>query len=200
MANFARVPDVEVFLQEFVTDNVERSAIDAALTAVTAAITNYCRQGLELVEDETITLDCIGGTRILLPELPVVEVSQVIEDGETLVVDDDYKLGQHGIIHRIGAKWAAGIQIIQVTYSHGYATIPDDIVAVAARAASRAFQAGRRAKENDGVPGIASKSLGDFSVAFQAEGAGGMGEGVMGASAARLLLLSEKDVLDKYRI
>ena len=93
-----------------------------------------------------------------------------------------------------------GIQIIQIAYSHGYAVIPDDIVAVCVRAASRAYQAGLKSADGEGVPGIASKSLGDFSVSYQSEGGGGMGEGVMGASAARLLLLSEKDILDNYRI
>jgi len=67
---------------------------------------------------------------------------------------------------------------------------------VCTRAAARAYQAGLRSADADGIPGVASKSLGDFSVSFAGEGA----EGVMGASAARMLLLSEKDILDRYRM
>jgi hypothetical protein len=47
--------------------------------------------------------------------------------------------------------------------------------------------------------GIASLSLGDYAVSYGSEAGGGIGEGVMGVSAARVLLLSEKDILNRYR-
>ena len=68
----------------------------------------------------------------------------------------------------------------------------------AARAAARAYQAGLRAAEVEGVPGVASKSLGDYSVSYAGEG-GGAGESVLGASAAPILLRSEKELLNRYR-
>ncbi len=198
--DFAKIGDVEDFLQVGISTSAQLASAMRAVEEATAAIRNYCRQELELIEDEEITLDSSGGSRLFLPELPVVSVSAVIEDGETLTVDDDYKLGQYGILHRVEALWASGIQIITVTYSHGYTTIPDDIVSVCTRAASRAYQAGLKAADAEGIPGVASKSLGDFSVSFTGESGGGVGEGVMGASAARMLLLSEKDILDFYRM
>ena len=200
MADFTSVADIAAFLQVDIATDVQIAAAERAVAEATAAIRNYCNQYLELVEDEVIVLDSAGGGRLFLPELPVVGIDEVVEDGTTLTVDDDYKLGQYGILHRIGAKWARGIQIIQVTYDHGYATLPDDIVAIATRAASRAYQSGLRADDDDGVMGVQSKRLGDFGVAYASEQGGGTGEGVMGASAARLLLLSEKDTLNKYRI
>jgi hypothetical protein len=199
MADFATVEDVESFLQIEIDKTLQIIATASALTEASAAIRNYTRQYLEQIDDDVITLDSSGGSRLFLPELPVLEVTKVIEDGVTLTQGDDYKLGQHGILHRIGKRWSIGIQNITITYSHGYTDIPDDIVAVCTRAASRAYQAGLRAADSDGLMGVASKSLGDFSVAFQAE-SGGAGEGIMGASAARMLLLSEKDILNKYRI
>ena len=200
MANFAAVTDIESFLQVDITTAVQLASANRALTEASAAIRNYDRQYLERIDDEDITLDSTGGTRLFLPELPVLNVSKVVEDGVTLTQGDDYKLGQHGILHRVDQKWAEGIQNITITYTHGYNVIPDDIVAVCTRAASRAYQAGLRAADSDGLMGVASKSLGDFSVAFASESGGGTGEGIMGASAARMLLLSEKDTLDKYRI
>lgn len=193
---FCTVLDIEHFLQQAVpADKVD--AANRAITEATAAIKNYTHQVLEAAAGETITLDCAGGARLFLPELPVTALTSVIEDGELLVVDDDYKLGQHGILHRIGDYWERGIQIIEITYDHGYAVIPDDIVSIATRAASRAYQAGLRAEEMGGVPGITATTLGDYSVTFGGEGAG---EGVLGASAAPLLLKSEKLQLDKYRL
>ncbi len=200
MANFATVEDIEAFLQIEISTVEQVDSAQRALTEVTAAIRNYCHQFLEKVEDETINLDSTGGARLFLPELPVIEVSVVIEDGQALAVDDDYKLGQYGILHRVGRKWASGVQVIAITYSHGYEPIPDEIIAVATRAAARGYQAGLRAANDDAVVGVQAKSLGDFSVSYGSEHGGGSGEGVMGASAARMLLMSEKDMLDKYRI
>ncbi|OGC95309.1 MAG: hypothetical protein A2W25_05175 [candidate division Zixibacteria bacterium RBG_16_53_22] len=197
---FATIQDIEAFLQIEITTPAQILSAQRALIEATAAIRNYTHQYLGRVDDDAITLDSKGWTRMFLPELPVIDVSAVVEDGETLTVDDDYKLGQYGVLHRIGQKWASGIQIITITYSHGYETIPDDIVAVCTRAASRGYQAGLRAADSAGVMGVASKQLGDFSVSFVSEAGGGVGEGVMGASAARMLLLSEKEMLDKYRM
>lgn len=201
MGNFATISDLEAFLQITIPATKLVSA-ERALTEATAVIRGYCRQYIEEVINEVITLDSAGGTRLFLPELPVIEVSEVIEDGELLTVDDDYKLGQYGILHRVpaGARWAEGIQVMQITYSHGYYDIPDGIIAVCTRAASRAYQAGLKAEDADGIPGVASKQLGDFSVSFQSEAGGGIGEGLMGASGFRPLLLSEKDILDEWRI
>jgi hypothetical protein len=193
---FCTVTDIEHFLQIA----IPAAKVDAANRAIgeaTAAIQNYCHQVLEAVATDTIILDCAGGTRLFLPELPVTALTSVIEDGDLLVVDDDYKLGQHGILHRIDAYWAVGIQIIEIVYDHGFAVIPDDIISIATRAASRAYQAGLRAEEMSGISGVTALSLGDYSVSFGGEGAG---EGVLGASAAPLLLKSEKERLDKYRL
>jgi len=192
---FCTVADIEHFLQ-IAVPAAKTDAANRAIVEATAAIQNYCHQVLEAV-GETITLDCIGGPRILLPELPVTAVISVVEDGDLLLVDDDYKLGEHGILYRIGAYWTVGIQIIAITYDHGYAVLPDDIISIATRAASRAYQAGLRAEEMSAIPGVTALSLGDYSVSFGGEGAG---EGVLGASAAPLLLKSEKERLDRYRL
>lgn len=190
---------MENLLQITITDADKIAACERAIAEATEAIRNYCHQHIERVGDDEITLDCAGGTRMFLPELPVVSIAEVIEDDEVLDEDDDYKLGQWGILHRVGCDWEAGIQIITITYTHGHATLPDDIVAVATRAAARVYQVGLRASDTDGVPGVSAKSLGDYSVSYASEVGGGVGEGLMGVSGARMLLLSEKDILDRYR-
>jgi hypothetical protein len=201
MADFCTVDDVEELLQVEISDADQVASCERAITAATAAIRNYTRQYIERVVDDEITLD-VGAPcwEIVLPEIPVISVSSVVEDDETLTAgrDEDYVLAQYGILRRMGQRWDAGPQILVVTYTHGYATIPDDIVDVCTRAAARMFQAGLRAAADDAVPGISGKSLGDFSVNYSS-GAGGVGEGVMGVSASRALLLSEKDTLDYYK-
>lgn len=196
---FCTIADIELFLQISIPYDSQDSA-QRAIDEATAAIQNYCGQVIELVTDETVTLDSRGGTKVFLPELPVVSVAEVVEDGETLVVDDDYKLGQWGILHRVGDLWASGVQVLEITYTHGYATLPDDIVSICTRAAARAYQAGLKSAELEGVPGVTAKSLGDYSVSFGSEQGGGAGgESVLGASASPVLLRSEREILDRYR-
>jgi len=202
VADFCTKQDVENLLQIEILGDDKIASCARAIAEATEAIRNYCHQYIELVTDDEITLDCAGGTKLFLPELPVVSVAEVVEDDEVLDEDDDYKLGQWGVLHRVDSDWTAGIQIVMVTYTHGYDaydSLPDDIVAVATRAAGRVFQAGLKAAGTEGEPGISAKSLGDFSVSYASAAGGGVGEGLMGVSGARMLLLSEKDILDRYR-
>lgn len=201
MTNLATVTDVELVLQQEIVGDEKIAAAEFALLSVSAAVRNYCRQKIDRVTDDVVVLDSVSRGRLLyLPELPVISVSDVAENGVALAVTGHYQLLQpSGGLYRVGRPWYYGLQTIAVTYTHGYAVIPDDIMAVTARAASRLYQAGLRAAETGGVPGVVSKSLGDFAVTF-GSGDTSASEGVMGASAARLLLLSEKDLLNKYRL
>jgi len=198
-AIFGSVVDLEQFLQIEIVPAASIDAADRAILEASVAIQNYCRQQIEEVEDDEITLDSAGDRRLFLPELPVTAISGVIEDGEVLVEADDYQLGQHGILHRIGQNWASGIQIVTVTYTHGHDPIPDDVVAICTRAAARAYQAGLKSAETGAVPGVTAIGLGDYSVSYGGEAGGGTG-GVLGASAAPVLLRSEKELLNRYRI
>lgn len=193
MANLCELSEVIAFLQREISDPDEVVSATRAIEEASGAIREYCHQYIEYVEDEEIKLDGSGRERLFLPQQPVVDVSSVVEDGETLADGDDYELGANGVLYRVGGVWAAGRRNVVIIYSHGYDDLPDTVVAVCARAASRGFQAGLKSQSNAGVPGVASKQLGDYAVAFTAEG----GEGVMGASAARILLKSEMDALDR---
>lgn len=200
MGVFCTVQDIRDFLQV----EVDEAAAMRAIVEATAAIKNYCKQQIELVEDDEYTFDVTARqTKLFLPELPVVEVQKVVEDGELLVAGTDYQLGRNGILYRIGDYWTSGVQAVEATYTHGYEADDPELqnaVDVATRAASRAYQAGLRSESSEGVPGVAAKQLGDYSVQFSGETGGGISEGVLGASASRMLLLSEKDMLNKYRL
>lgn len=201
MADFTTIEELSAFLQ--ISIPYDSAAAERAIREATAVIKAYCHQTIELVEDDMLTIDSHGGTRIYLPELPVLKVTKVIEDGKTLVDGTDYQLGQYGILHRLNTYWAIGIQIITITYDHGYEPIPELVRDICTRAASRAYQSGLRAGEVDGVPGIQSTQLGDYSVSYGSEQSGGVsGSGILGASGATMLLPSEKAMLAEagYRI
>lgn len=199
MAEFCTIADMAAFLQ--ITIPADSEAAARAILEASAAIQNHCRQQLALVEDEAYIFDVPGyRTKLFLPELPVTEVSAVVENGTALVADDDYKLGRGGILYRLGGYyWYPGVQTVTVTYSHGYATIPQDVKDICVRAASRSYQSGLKAAQEEGLPGVQATQLGDYSVTY-AEPASGSGGGGLGASAAPLLLPSEMRVLGPYRL
>ena len=194
---FCEVRDVQNLLQMTVPSE-KMLSVERAIAEATAAIQNYTNQVLTYVEDDSIMLDSLGGNKLYLPQLPVISVSSVSVDELPLVTTGDYKLGQYGILYRVWNHWTPGIQNITVVYTHGYAVMPDDIVSICARAAARIYQAGLSTASIDGNAAIASIGLGDYNVSYQnpsiADG------GLLGVSAPRMLLLSEKDVLQKYRI
>lgn len=199
MADFCSIADLEELLQISITDADKIAAAQRAIAEVTEAIKGYCYQTLELVEDDEVTFDVwVRTQKLILPELPVVSVTSVVEDGETLTEgsDEDYVLVDNGILYRVGQFWAVGPQIVTVTYTHGYSDIPDDIVGVCTRAASRVYQAGLLAAQTSGVPGISATTLGDYSVSYNL---GQAGQGLLGVSGARILLVSEKEILNRYR-
>lgn len=197
---FCEYDDVVTILQLGEISASTGSAITSSIDESTSAIRNYTHQYLSFVEDDTLTIDGHGGTKIYLPELPVTEITSVTLNGVLLTVDTDYKLGQHGILHRLNGYWTSGIQNITIVYSHGYTTIPDDINAVCVRAASRLVQSGIVSAQFNGNPVVSSTTLGDYSVAYNSSGVSSNSSGMMGVSGARILLPSEKNILDKYRV
>ncbi len=197
---FCEIADLAAFLQIEIAD--DSAAALAAIDEATAAIQGWCNQIIEQVEDDEYTFDTESGrTKLFLPELPVTEVSSVVENDEELDVDDDYKLGNNGVLHRMNGPWYAGVQSVVVTYTHGYEEIPQTIVDICTRAASRRYQAGLKAAALEGIPGVSAQTLGDYSVQYGSEQSGGSGSGgTLGASAAPVLLQSEKELLARYRV
>ena len=104
------------------------STSDKALQCVDAAcdiVRTLAEQRFDLVADDVETLDGPGTDALVLPQLPVAEVSAVTVDGDA-VDAGDYALTSEGVVVRTdGGKWTKGRQNIAVTYTHGYA--PDDM-------------------------------------------------------------------------
>lgn len=198
MAAFCTVEDLEAFLQ--VAIGSSNASATAAIVAASAAIQNETRQRLEQVASEMLTLTVEGDRRtILLPEQPVTAVVSVVEDGATLTVGDHYRWTAAGVLTRRGRCWSSAWEGVVVTYTHGYAVVPDDLKGVCIRAAARAYQAGLRAAAAGGIAGIQAEQLPDYSVTFMPETASGSASS-LGASAAPILLPSEREILALYRM
>lgn len=81
------------------------------------------------ISQETVTaqdFDGTGGTSIWIRTLNLTGVSAVVADGVTLAATD-YRFYRYGRLRRIYAYWPYFPKIVTVTYTHGYATVPDDV-------------------------------------------------------------------------
>ena len=119
--------DLEAFLQQDLTDySVEaQSACDQA----SAVVQDYCKRSFAQVVDDEITMR--WRPSIVLPNPPVTAITSVDVDGAAA----DYEVDDWGRL------WPStrGDQIT-ITYTHGFAVIPETPRLVAVRLAARIFK------------------------------------------------------------
>lgn len=204
MTAFVSPFDLQIYLRRDITS----ASFDQATLAVESGcdiVRGYCRQLLDLIEDDVVELDGTGSDALLLPELPVRSVAEVIvrdrwgKNPETLVVDTDYRVATGGVLWRIGDVWLRGHTNVEVTYTHGYGTLdlgsgsgsitetldmPASLKYVALSVAARVFVA-----PDAGLGGIAGETIGTYSYTVS-----------QNSSAASLLTGVEKFVLDEFRL
>lgn len=139
---------------------------DAAALAVAGsieAVRTITDQQLELVEDDVIRLDGTDTDAIMLPELPVNEITSIAlrtgtDTWDDLDPEDDFALYENGVVTRRSLRWPQGRQNIEVIYSHGWSEddTPADLKLVMLTYAERSYS-----------QGIAQfKSLGAWSVRY----------------------------------
>jgi hypothetical protein len=170
MPAFATVEQFAAFMQ---TNSVNEGAAELLLAAATTQIQLATGQHFFLVEDDTITIRGDAG-RIYLPQMPVVSVASVTsrwlgDPTETpRLLDMDYvRWGNElnwsaGGYARINAspKWGSGLygyawpEYVTVTYTHGYAEIPADVVVACMQLAAEVYSS---------PDGIGYESIDDYA-------------------------------------
>jgi hypothetical protein len=172
---------VELGITTFTEDQEARAVrrIDGA----TGAIQRYCRQTIELVEDDSVSLVGSWSAGLVLPEWPVTEVTSVVIDGDTLTADTDYVFdGQHTLWRGSTAfswddwswryppprgydsHWGGPETQITVVYSHGFDPVPPEVVEICVSAALRGW---------DTPTGATQRQIGSWSASYGAAGVGG---------------------------
>jgi hypothetical protein len=96
------------------------------INACSSAIENYCRRKFK---GQTFTEDYDGTNHkyINLKNYPVSAVSTVSVDGTALNASGYVCKKETGVLVRKGGKWNEGDVNVTVTYTAGFATIPDDL-------------------------------------------------------------------------
>lgn len=166
----ATVAELRTFLDDPTLDE-ERA--EFFLQIASGEARGYTGQLFDLVEDDEVILNGRGTRILLLPELPVLAVTEVLEGYGTvdeaviagpLGASPVYEWDEDGVLERIdGGVFRRRRRWYRVTYDHGYEVIPDDVKGVVLRAAGRAFYS---------PEGVRQETLGRYSYTLAGEQAG----------------------------
>ncbi len=123
-------------LQFFIGADVPTDRAWMMLTLASGAIVATAGVPIAQIDDDEVTIDGNGAPSVLLPSWPVTDVTDVKVAGEALAADD-YSWSRAGELRRTHGRWPARLRAIEVTYTHGYAEVPDEIKAVTLQVAAR---------------------------------------------------------------
>jgi hypothetical protein len=166
MTALAAQTDVEANLGRTLT-TAEATRITSLLANASRLIRGYCRQDFTAATSTSVLR--ISAGRIRLPQRPVTAVTAVklvgydgtsrypvpfIWDGldEIVMMGDLLVVNLPEILQDVYATTA------EVDYSHGYATIPEDVVELCAQIVARVYQSPA------GTAGVSFQQAGPFSV------------------------------------
>ena len=161
---------------------VDSAAADLALASASAVIRKWTRQTISRVADDVVTLRVIDPCELVLPQRPVVSVSQVLVNSVVLV---DWVLSGDRLLRTGGWRYLPGTStypdpgLVQVTYTHGWEEIPDEVRGVCLDLASSTVS-------NPGM--LRQESIDDYSRTLASESLG------LGVLSDR-----HKDLLADYR-
>jgi hypothetical protein len=157
----ATVDDVAAVSRD--VPDADQARVTRLIELVSARVQRYTGQTIEAVADDVVTITPHDGD-LRLPQRPVTAISSIVVRGDTL--DPTlYTFTAGGVVRRtapgtagagafgISSGWPASGEwpwpplATIVTYDHGYATIPDDLVSVVAELAAQSWLGGDRAAE-----------------------------------------------------
>lgn len=122
MAALANPTELAGFLQQDLDTYAATQALDIASQNIRTA----CGWS---ISQETVTaqeFDGAGSQSIFINTLNLTAVSSVVADGATLT-STDYRFYRYGWLRRVYACWPCFPKLVTVSYTHGYATVPDDV-------------------------------------------------------------------------
>ncbi|MEW5658351.1 hypothetical protein ABGT92_23895 [Streptomyces cinereoruber] len=126
---FATVADLAAVTQS----ELDATAADLALASASAIIRSWTKQTITRVDGDVVTLRVLNERELVLTQRPVVAVSQVRVNSLVLqdwVLSGDRLLRTGGWRRLPGTTTYPDPGLVEVTYTHGYEQVPDDVRAV----------------------------------------------------------------------
>lgn len=154
MTMYATPSDLASFLQQ----DVDAATATLALTKMSALFDLRSRTHFGGTLSTTYSKPGYGQIELVMPLGPLVAVSAVRVAGVTLTAGVDYTVIEQSLYRRsgFGIPWRFPPDLVEVDYTYGYATVPDDVIAAVLESAGAAYMA----------PDItvASEAIDDYSV------------------------------------
>ena len=149
-----------------ITISADDAVLSAAITSMSAAITNYINRNI-IEATYSDVLNGMGGDALITRQTPVTAVSSLVIDGRTIPASpmpalSGYRVSPHAIYLVGGSVFTRGVQNVAVAYTAGYPVVPADIVQALNEWLNVVY------KERDRV-GYLSKSLAGETVSFDAK-------------------------------
>lgn len=163
MTDLITTDEASTFLQ--LTDP-DLDRLGQAITRVSSRVQRYCnRVSLTQVEDDEITMAGSYSYELPLPKGPVTEVSAVTVDGSSV---SDWDLVKDKLIRSslddaspfvtpTTPHWGGPHVVVAVTYTHGFATVPDEVKDVCFDLLAMAWH---------NPTGVRSQAIDGYSVTF----------------------------------
>lgn len=193
LAPLAVQADVEAIIGRTLTD-AQATACTRLLDMASGVVRRYVRQDLTQVTNDVVTLPGNWGNTLELPQRPVTSVASVTMNGATMpntqwkLVDNSLYIGTGAYMpdygstiwggsalwgpagsvqgpQATGASWQGPSAQVTVTYTHGFADVPQDVVNIVA---------GMVALQINAETGIQSEAIGSYKVVYARNGNGGM--------------------------
>lgn len=151
---------------------VDGAAADLALASASAVIRKWTRQTITRVVDDVARLRVVDCDELVLPQRPIVSVSQVKVHALVL---NDWVLSGDRLLRTGGWRYLPGTSsypdpgIVEVTYTHGFDEVPDEVRGVCLDLASATLS-------NPAM--LRQEAIDDYSRTFAAEslGLGGLSD------------------------
>lgn len=143
------------------TEELPDATAELLIAGVSKQVLTFTRRSSFTSTETTVRVGGTGTGTILLPGWPVSAVTAVVEDpdgdapGDLLAYVD---WSEDGILTLLtGGRWAARPRFYEVTFTHGYDEVPEDVRNLVLRVAARAFS---------NPEGLATEGVGGYNAGF----------------------------------
>ena len=160
MAALTTLANVKTWLG--ITSSDDDALLTSLIGSASAFIEEWCGCSFSVVS-ESIKRDGHGGHRAVLPNYPVVAVASVSVDGVAITAAASftaagYRVDDMSVILNC-YRFNRGLANVQITYSHGYASVPADVAQACIEMVALRY------RERDRI-GYQSKTLAGETITF----------------------------------
>jgi hypothetical protein len=156
---------VKAYLDITTADAARDLVLNHIMAGVSKRIQNYIDRPIIQTTTTGEKVDSIGDYQIQSRHYPIISVASLSESATALVEDTDFEMTpedmERGQVTRISGTdpiaWAKGRRVVELSYNHGFAAVPDDLVQLATELTAIKYQ--ESGESGKGWLGLTSKGV-----------------------------------------